>query len=81
MKRNIVMITFICLSHLLMAQRDSAYYGVSLSGAEWASGETYPSTDLLDYYRTKGIILIRLPIMWERLQPEIMKQSVIVIIH
>jgi endoglucanase len=52
-----------------MAQRDSAYYGVSLSGAEWASGEMYPSTDLLDYYSTKGIILIRLPIMWERLQP------------
>jgi endoglucanase len=56
---------------MLMAQRDSVYYGVSLSGAEWASSENYPSTDLLDYYQSKGLILIRLSIMWERLQPSL----------
>jgi len=71
-KKAIILVSFICLSQLLMAQRDSTYFGVSLSGAEWGQpSETsfYPSTDLLDYYQSKGLRLIRLPIMWERIQP------------
>jgi endoglucanase len=71
-KRVIFLVSFICLSQLLMAQRDSTYFGVSLSGAEWGQpleAAYYPSTDLLDYYQTKGLRLIRLPIMWERIQP------------
>jgi len=71
-KKAIILVSFICLSQLLMAQRDSTYFGVSLSGAEWGQpSETsfYPGTDLLDYYQSKGLRLIRLPIMWERIQP------------
>jgi len=69
LQKIVFLLSFVCLSQLLMAQRDSTYYGVSLSGAEWQSGEIYPTTDQLDYYQSKGIRLIRLPLSWERLQP------------
>lgn len=57
-----------------------ADYGVNLSGAEYgkAAGAvhgrdyTYPTTKTLDYYRAKGVRLIRLPFKWERLQPQAM---------
>jgi len=52
------------------------YYGVNLSSAEFGStvpgtyGTTYiyPSVSSLDYYNNKGLRLIRLPFLWERLQ-------------
>lgn len=52
------------------------YYGVNLSCAEFGSalpgiyGTTYiyPSVSSLDYYKSKGLRLIRLPFLWERLQ-------------
>jgi endoglucanase len=49
--------------------------GVNLAGAEFGSGDvygtdyTYPTAAELDYYRSKGIDLIRLPFSWERMQP------------
>jgi endoglucanase len=52
------------------------YYGVNLSCAEFGSAlpgtygkdYTYPSVSSLDYYKSKGLRLIRLPFLWERLQ-------------
>jgi endoglucanase len=51
--------------------------GVNLAGAEF--GATYPGTEgvdyafpaasELDYYQSKGLTLIRLPFLWERMQP------------
>jgi aryl-phospho-beta-D-glucosidase BglC (GH1 family) len=52
--------------------------GVNLCGAEF--GEkflpgiydkhfTYPTAKELDYYKSKGLLLIRLPFRWERMQP------------
>jgi endoglucanase len=51
--------------------------GVNLAGAEFGStypgiyGQdyAYPRVDSLNYYRCKGLMLIRLPFLWERMQP------------
>ena len=52
--------------------------GVNLSGAEYGSASTvgYEGTDYvmptnaeLDYYASKGMNIIRLPFLWERMQP------------
>jgi endoglucanase len=52
--------------------------GVNLCGAEFGEKKlpgvygkdyVYPSAAELDYYKSKGILLVRLPFRWERLQP------------
>lgn len=52
--------------------------GVNLAGAEFGAGQlpgthgidyVYPDTQALDYYRSRGLTLIRLPFLWERVQP------------
>ncbi len=52
--------------------------GVNLAGAEFGADKipgvygvdyTYPTEANLDYYNSKGLKLIRLPFLWERLQP------------
>jgi endoglucanase len=51
--------------------------GVNLAGAEFGTGNLpgvhgrdyiYPTASELDYYKSKGLTLIRLPFPWERLQ-------------
>ncbi len=52
-------------------------FGVNLAGADFGTNfpgtnnvdYTYPTSIELDYYHTKGLNLIRLPIKWERIQP------------
>lgn len=44
-----------------------AMIGVNISGSEY-SWETYPVSSHLDYLKNEGIVLIRLPIAWEKLQ-------------
>jgi len=55
------------------------YAGVNLSGAEFNSSKkpgtlykdyTYPSESDYAYYASKGMNVIRLPFLWERLQPQ-----------
>jgi endoglucanase len=55
-----------------------AMYGVNLAGAEFGGTNipgtynthyVYPSVSSLDYYNNKGLKLIRLPFLWERIQP------------
>jgi aryl-phospho-beta-D-glucosidase BglC (GH1 family) len=41
--------------------------GVNMSGSEFSYG-TYPTANDLDYVRSRGIALIRLPISWELMQ-------------
>jgi len=45
----------------------SGMVGVNVSGSEY-SWETYPVASHLDYLKNKGIILVRLPIAWEKVQ-------------
>lgn len=56
---------------------DSYMRGVNLAGAEFGADKlpgvydidyTYPTEANLDYYNSKGLKLIRLPFLWERLQ-------------
>jgi endoglucanase len=56
---------------------DIQYAGVNLSGAEFGQGNlpgtfgsdyTYPTQAEVDYFRSKGMNIIRLPFRWERLQ-------------
>ncbi|MDW7691366.1 glycoside hydrolase family 5 protein [Flammeovirgaceae bacterium SG7u.111] len=52
-------------------------FGVNLAGAEFESeipgkfnvNYTYPTASELDYYKSKGLMLVRLPFRWERIQP------------
>ncbi|MDF2440422.1 MAG: endoglucanase [Abditibacteriota bacterium] len=55
----------------------AARFGVNIAGAEFGGGTlpgvhgvnyTYPSASVLEYYRSKGRTLFRLPFHWERLQ-------------
>ena len=53
-------------------------FGVNYAGAEFAGhvlpgveglDYSWPTAEGLDYYAGKGILLVRLPVRWERLQP------------
>ncbi|MFL5729164.1 MAG: cellulase family glycosylhydrolase [Cytophagaceae bacterium] len=72
-------ILFILVLFLTTQSQSQSLYGVNLAGAEF--GETvlpgtygthyiYPSPASLDYYKGKGLKLVRLPFLWERLQPK-----------
>ncbi|WP_067145360.1 cellulase family glycosylhydrolase [Pseudotamlana agarivorans] len=51
-------------------------FGINLAGADFGSNMpgtynvdyTYPTESELDYYKTKGLKLVRLPFKWERIQ-------------
>lgn len=43
--------------------------GVSLAGLEMPGGTFSPTAQEANYYASKGMNIIRLPFMWERLQP------------
>lgn len=45
-----------------------AAIGVNISGSEY-SWESYPVASHLDYLKTRGVALIRLPVAWEKVQP------------
>lgn len=55
-------------------------FGVNLACAEFNEANmpgvfdkhyTYPTNKELDYFQSKGLMLIRLPFKWERMQPEL----------
>ena len=62
--------------HSVLAGTPASPRGVNLSGGEFGSAlpgsydrdYTYPTDAELDYYRGKGLTLVRLPFRWERLQ-------------
>ncbi|NGM65951.1 cellulase family glycosylhydrolase [Sphingobacterium sp. SGR-19] len=65
---------------LNMPDRNEAPFGVNLAGAEFAHQKTpgvynrdytYPTIAELDYFKSKGLTLFRLPFLWERLQHEL----------
>src|SRR5438105_1327573 len=53
--------------------------GVNISGAEWApsvvpgvcgTNYIYPTTSEFTYFSSKGMSIIRVPFLWERMQPQ-----------
>jgi endoglucanase len=62
-----------------MAQT-ACFRGINLSGAEFGKpggvpsrDYTYPSADTVSYFAGKGFDTVRLPFLWERLQPVLMQ--------
>jgi len=57
-----------------LVSKTPAPFGTNLSGGEFSFGAStanwrYPRTQELDYLASKGFKLIRLPFLWERVQP------------
>lgn len=59
----------------------SCLRGINLSGAEfgeppgvYTKDYIYPSNRTIEYFTAKGFNSVRLPFLWERLQPELMKE-------
>lgn len=62
------------------AQNTDLPFGINLAGAEFAHNKIpgvynqdygYPTVAELDYFKSKGLALIRLPFLWERIQPRL----------
>lgn len=72
---SFIFILICVLSLAVKAQKMGAPFGVNLAGAEFGKIGTdhygYPTTAELDYFKSKGLTLFRLPFKWERLQPEL----------
>jgi endoglucanase len=57
------------------ASREKCVFGVVLSGGDFTPGGAYPNNygyppnASIDYYASKGMGIIRLPFLWERVQP------------
>jgi hypothetical protein bacD2_14123 len=77
MKKIVLILSFLLVAYVVQGQNTSVrYYGVNLSGAEF--GGVYPGIDGthygyptykdLDYFKEKGLTLIRFPFRWERIQ-------------
>ena len=65
----------------LQDSRSVLLTGVNLAGAEfnghleqtkYGQHYFYPSPSTVDYYATKGMNVIRLPVLWERVQPQLL---------
>ena len=63
-----------------MSDRSELPFGVNASGAEFAHDKvpgifnknyTYPTVTQLDYFKSKGLTLFRMPFLWERIQHEL----------
>lgn len=57
---------------------EAAQIGVNLSGAEFGHvpgkfghDYAYPGAESFDYFKSKGLTVIRLPFKWERMQPKL----------
>lgn len=63
-----------------MPDRSKLPFGTNASGAEFAPHKapglynreyTYPTVSQLDYFKSKGLTLFRLPFLWERIQKDL----------
>jgi endoglucanase len=80
MKFIFVLLISTLLTCVINAQNDTLFFGVNLASAEFGSNMpgtygieyVYPNAQELDYYKSKGLRLIRLPFKWERIQPKLM---------
>jgi endoglucanase len=70
-------LTVFVFTCVLSVRADIQYAGVNLSGAEFGQNVlpgtfgtqyTYPTQQEVDYFRGRGMNIIRLPFRWERLQ-------------
>jgi endoglucanase len=76
-KANLVLT---CLVFFCLNSYAQSYYGVNMASAEFAETKIpgnyntdyiYPPVSSLTYYQNKGIKVVRLPFLWERMQPKL----------
>jgi len=78
MKNSLLLVASIGLLCVIGAS-GFKYMGVSQSGPEWGTNipgvyyvdYVFPSTSSIDYFVSSGLNTIRLPFLWERLQPKL----------
>ena len=63
---RVSLVALVALSSL--ASTSWGAIGVNVSGSEY-SWESYPVASHLEYLKTRGVSLIRLPVAWEKVQP------------
>lgn len=74
------MVSYLSKSKVSLATGSSPmlYMGINLSGGEFNGGQIpgvvpndyfWPTTEDVTYFKSKGMNIIRIPILWERLQP------------
>lgn len=73
-------VTGACLLAQNASAADTCLRGVNLAGAEfgeladdYGKGYIYPSPQTIEYFAGKGFTAVRLPFLWERLQPVLYK--------
>lgn len=81
LKYLLLLLTFIpFLSYSADNKKEERPYGINLACAEFAEKNMpgiygkhyrYPAPEELDYFKKKGLTLVRLPFKWERLQPQL----------
>lgn len=72
-KTTVLLSIIILISFKLAAQTP---FGINLAGADFGNNMpgtfnvdyTYPTANEFDYYKSKGLTLVRLPFKWERIQ-------------
>lgn len=76
--RATVLATALTASLLANTANASCFRGINLSGAEfgdrngvYSQNYTYPSKEIIGYFAGKGMNTVRLPFLWERLQPKL----------
>lgn len=75
--QRVALTLLFCLVASTPAQPNNRYGGVNLSGAEFGAalpGELgvdylWPTNAEIDYFHRRGMNVVRIPFMWERLQP------------
>jgi len=74
-----VVVTSFAPKNAAAATQGLVYQGVNISGAEWASHKIpgrfdydyiFPIPSEIDYFANKGMNIIRVPFLWERMQPQ-----------
>ncbi|MDD5571440.1 MAG: cellulase family glycosylhydrolase [Bacteroidales bacterium] len=72
MRTILFLMSFLVYSVICVAQTsgECGHTGVNMSGGEY-SWENFPDTNDLNYAKSKNITLIRLPVSWEKFQPDL----------
>ncbi len=65
----VVFLAAVLVSLAWSVHAETEFAGVNLAGAEFAHGTFWPTQQEIDYFSAKGMNVIRVPFLWERLQP------------
>ncbi|HEY0180534.1 MAG TPA: glycoside hydrolase family 5 protein [Dokdonella sp.] len=78
MRASVSLVLLAALAASTAAQANDSFGGVNLSGAEFGSGAlpgevgvdyVWPTAQEVDYFHGRGMNVLRVPFLWERMQP------------